>query len=482
MGDKKISQFDRVSSLLDNSIFLIDQLGSTCTTYLSTLKNIIAGNKITAPTPATDGQVLTYQNSTTSWVASSIRTGGETSDYYDSVPIGSINWFSTSTAPVGYLECAGQIVSKAQYTELWNTIGNTFSAVALSADHFRVPDLRGEFIRGWDHSKGTDTGRVFGSKQDDLFKTHTHTASSPAHSHTASFTDTPYVVYNRVLAGQAGTLYTTEYSQGILDTLNSSMTIGDTAVTININLTGGTETRPRNMALLPCIKAVRTVTTTTNALNFIPKPATASNKQILTYDGNTNTWVASAATVAGAGGGGLKIFDVAGTYSWTAPAGVTRVKITVIGGGGAVHHENLLGDGGRSSCTIGGKTVIANGGKGSYGMTNLGGGTVPAVAADSTVGFSGVGSNSGGGYDGGGTGSCGFGGAGSVYGSGGYGSATDDNSPIVYFYAGGGGYAVYSIQVIPNTTYANSIVVGAPGTTAAYYAKYAGGGLVMLEW
>jgi phage-related tail fiber protein len=38
-----------------------------------------------------------------------------------------------------------------------------------------VPDLRGEFIRGWDDSRGVDSGSAFGSAQADDFKSHTHT-------------------------------------------------------------------------------------------------------------------------------------------------------------------------------------------------------------------------------------------------------------------------------------------------------------------
>jgi phage-related tail fiber protein len=83
-----------------------------------------------------------------------------------------------------------------------------------------VPDLRGEFIRGYDDARGVDSGRVFGSAQADELKAHVHPSTTPA-----SVTDTT--------------------SGG--DTKNVG-TLGDSGSA------GGTETRPRNIALLAIIK------------------------------------------------------------------------------------------------------------------------------------------------------------------------------------------------------------------------------------
>jgi phage-related tail fiber protein len=87
---------------------------------------------------------------------------------------------------------------------------------------FNLPDLRSEFIRGLDDGRGVDSGRLIGTAQTDMFKAHTHTlANEPVQ---AGSRDTP----NATSAG-SGT-------------------------TITTNSTGGTETRPRNVALLACIK------------------------------------------------------------------------------------------------------------------------------------------------------------------------------------------------------------------------------------
>ena len=193
---------------------------------------------------------------------------------FDTVPIGTVNWFAASAVPAGYLECDGSIVSKGQYNELYSLIQDAYTSV-LSADHFRLPDLRGEFVRGWDHGKGIDTGRVFGSNQVDEIKSHSHNL------------DQVLTYPSRVgYPAQAE-----QHQEGNPDDYSAYMP--------STSSFGGAETRPRNVALLPCIKAERTVTGSTNTLNFIEKPASASGQQVLTYDGSTSTWVASAAPAGG---------------------------------------------------------------------------------------------------------------------------------------------------------------------------------------
>lgn len=80
------------------------------------------------------------------------------------VKTGTIETWSTNVCPVGYLECSGQAVSRATYAGLFNVLGISFGAGDGSTT-FNLPDLRGEFIRGWDHGRSIDSGRSFGSSQ-----------------------------------------------------------------------------------------------------------------------------------------------------------------------------------------------------------------------------------------------------------------------------------------------------------------------------
>ena len=111
-------------------------------------------------------------------------------------PAGSVMMFGGDKAPLGYLECAGQAVSRSTYSQLFAAIGTTFGN-GNGSSTFNVPDLRGQFVRGWDHGRGVDQGRKLGSGQGDQNKQHNHTATStssttatqPAHSHTGSTGD-----------------------------------------------------------------------------------------------------------------------------------------------------------------------------------------------------------------------------------------------------------------------------------------------------
>ena len=81
------------------------------------------------------------------------------------VPSGAVLPFAMSTAPSGWLECNGLAVSRTVYASLFAAIATTYGAGDGSTT-FNLPDLRGEFIRGWDNGRGADTsGRVFGSAQ-----------------------------------------------------------------------------------------------------------------------------------------------------------------------------------------------------------------------------------------------------------------------------------------------------------------------------
>ena len=132
---------------------------------------------------------------------------------------GTLAYFGMSTAPTGWLKANGAAISRSTYADLFAAIGTTYGAGDGSST-FNIPDLRGEFPRGWDDGRGVDSGRGFGSSQADEFKSHTHT--SPGGSSPYSGT------------GGGGVFFVT-YSH-------------------TTNATGGNETRPRNIAMLACVK------------------------------------------------------------------------------------------------------------------------------------------------------------------------------------------------------------------------------------
>ena len=136
------------------------------------------------------------------------------------VPAGAIMAFARNSAPSGWLAANGSAVSRATYATLFTAIGTTYGSGDGSTT-FNLPDLRGIFVRG-DGSQtiGASTySGTFAQKQNDEFKAHTHPVVVPS---------------GTGVVGGGGTA-------GIATTGNTSST-------------GGTETRPANIALLHCIK------------------------------------------------------------------------------------------------------------------------------------------------------------------------------------------------------------------------------------
>ena len=80
-------------------------------------------------------------------------------------PAGAVMSFAMKDAPPGWLKCDGEPVSRTEYAALFAAIGIVYGNGDDSTT-FNLPDLRGEFIRGWDDGRGVDPGRELGSEQD----------------------------------------------------------------------------------------------------------------------------------------------------------------------------------------------------------------------------------------------------------------------------------------------------------------------------
>jgi len=143
------------------------------------------------------------------------------------LPVGAMMAFPKGTVPAGFLEVDGSVQSIATYPDLAAYLGTTFNKGDEGAGNFRLPESRGEFLRGWDHGRGVDTGRDIGTFQSDAFKSHTHE-------------------YDNMQGGGA--------RNSVADTVAAA----SNATTETGHITsaaGGTETRPRNLSVMWCIKA-----------------------------------------------------------------------------------------------------------------------------------------------------------------------------------------------------------------------------------
>ena len=166
-------------------------------------------------------------------------------------PAGLVGYYARSTAPAGWLKANGAAVSRTAYAALFAAIGTAFGT-GDGFNTFNLPDLRGEFPRGWDDGRGVDAYRAFGTTQasQNLAHTHTGTAAS-AGSHSHSYVDGRPIVPPGGPQIQAGPNFT-----GVWEGSDSRVTgaAGSHTHSVSVDSAGGTEARPRNIALLACIK------------------------------------------------------------------------------------------------------------------------------------------------------------------------------------------------------------------------------------
>jgi phage-related tail fiber protein len=126
---------------------------------------------------------------------------------------------------------------------LFSAIGTTYGAGDGSTT-FNLPDLRGEFIRGWDDARGVDAGRTLGSAQAQNYQSHNHGITDPGHSHVLDYLVPLYG--GDTDRGEGSSVFSVDNSA------QPSVVANSTGITINNS--GGAETRPRNVALLGCVK------------------------------------------------------------------------------------------------------------------------------------------------------------------------------------------------------------------------------------
>lgn len=173
------------------------------------------------------------------------------------IPAGTILPFAGTSGkiPAGFLPCDGSQYNTSTYADLFDAIEYAWGG---SGSTFRVPDLRGYFLRGVDNGRGTDpdaagrtamytggnTGDNVGSVQGDQYRSHNHGVSDPGHTH--SYTDE---VQNSEDSDDADDRTIGSDSRNTLNKTTGSSTTG-----ISIQNNGGSESRPRNAYVLYIIK------------------------------------------------------------------------------------------------------------------------------------------------------------------------------------------------------------------------------------
>ncbi|BAP15843.1 tail fiber protein [Ralstonia phage RSJ2] len=228
---------------------------------------------------------------TTAFVTSAISTA----------LVGQIVFEARTSARAGYLKLNGALLNRADYPALWayaNASGAVVSEGVWSAGSqgcfssgdgtttFRVPDLRGEFVRGWDDARGVDGSRGIGTWQASANLSHNHTASTDvqgSHNHSAwtdgqgwhghGVSDPGHSHFGGLQTfaggGQGASGSPNFVNQRWVDGSGTGIGIngdgthghnvgigyaGDHGHNITVNANGASEARPRNVALLALIR------------------------------------------------------------------------------------------------------------------------------------------------------------------------------------------------------------------------------------
>ena len=185
------------------------------------------------------------------------------------VPSGCVFCMAVATVPAGYLECNGAEISRTTFAALFAVIGTAYGT-GNTTTTFNIPDLRGEFVRGFDNGRGIDSGRNIANVQLSQNLVHNHSASTSisdsGHFHhsfrsgnASERRDNSNLNSNNFPSSGTGrgdlnesyniVAQTGSANVGQTSTKNSSIS-ASTSITNH----GGSEARPRNVAMMYIIK------------------------------------------------------------------------------------------------------------------------------------------------------------------------------------------------------------------------------------
>ncbi len=151
------------------------------------------------------------------------------------LPVGVPVPWPSATPPTGWLKCNGAAFSSEMYPNL-----------AKAYPTNKLPDLRGEFIRGWDDGRGIDAARALLSIQNGMLEKHRHIVVANDGYDTKDEWELATIFKKTYTQGRGLDATNTGGSLIPSPTLHSRGSIGNT---------GGSETRPRNIAFNYIVRA-----------------------------------------------------------------------------------------------------------------------------------------------------------------------------------------------------------------------------------
>ncbi len=226
--------------------------------YSNTLSGLTAVQVQAAIDELVNASSIKYSNAISGLIATKVQAAIDEL-VTRTLPAGAVSYFAMGTAPTGWLQCNGAEISRAAYSALFAAIGTTYGAGDGSLT-FNIPDIRGEFLRGWDDGRGVDVGRAIGTVQADALEQHSHYSGVSIQSgERPSYAGAGYTTAN--------TLGKTWHASGAENKTPSGASVTSGVISTGVHIEGegafgattnckapSTETRGRNIAMNACIK------------------------------------------------------------------------------------------------------------------------------------------------------------------------------------------------------------------------------------
>ena len=224
-----------VASLLTDSIRKIIRATSATEKAAGTLKvlNVLSSTDTLSALSAAQGKALND-----AIAAINALLAGYTANSF--CPSGMVMIFAGDFAPVGWLKANGAAVSRTVYANLFAAIGTRYGA-GDGYSTFNLPDLRGEFARFWDDGRGVDSGRGLGTWQGDAIR---------------NITAQMYLYGQDGASSQGAFGFRKQGERGLVweRNDNNAGVVMDFWLDASKVVPTAHENRPRNIALLACIK------------------------------------------------------------------------------------------------------------------------------------------------------------------------------------------------------------------------------------
>jgi len=208
----------KMNNILDQSAITLDAVFNSTLSVASGKLLVASGGVTSNELAANSVKTIAIENGAVTQPKASNRL----------VPAGAILAFAMNAAPTGWLSANGDLISRTTYADLFTAVGTTYGA-GDGVSTFKLPDLRGQFLRG----VGGDSW-AFGTNQTAYAGSNTYTfGKDDGDGETGPRGEVNYVAINDVVI-------TTANDRGVTKTATIPTIPGDT--------------RPVNIAMLYCIK------------------------------------------------------------------------------------------------------------------------------------------------------------------------------------------------------------------------------------